>query len=135
MADLDDRDLFRCVAHTLRNVLMEHLDDEWSQAAAAQLAGLAEYAAVRPVDDSAQRTEELAAVLDGLRANPLVGAVWTGDRGRAASAAGRVLAAAVGRDDAAAAEVRATLRPVIVRQLDDQLAVTAPLVAVFRGQR
>ena len=35
--------------------------------------------------------------------------------------------------NAAADEIRAVLRPVLVRQLDDELAVTAPLVSAFRG--
>jgi hypothetical protein len=50
------------------------------------------------------------------------------------AAAGAALAAAVGRDDAAADEVRAVLRAVVVRHLDDELAVTGPLVQAFRGQ-
>ena len=50
-----------------------------------------------------------------------------------AQSVGRVLADAVGRDDAAADEVRAVLRPVVVRQLDDELAVTGVLMPYFRG--
>jgi hypothetical protein len=68
--------------------------------------------------------------------NEIVAAVWAGDRSPPAvmAAAGAALAAAVGRDDAAADEVRAVLRAVVVRHLDDELAVTGPLVQAFRGQ-
>jgi hypothetical protein len=50
------------------------------------------------------------------------------------TAAGAALAGAVGRDDAAATEVRAMLRSVLLRHLDEELAVTSPLVAAFRGR-
>jgi hypothetical protein len=79
---------------------------------------------------------ELAAALHALSANEIVAAAWDGDRSERVvmSAAGASLAAAVGRGDAAAIEVRAVLRPVVVRHLDDDLAVTAPLVGAFRGR-
>ena len=48
--------------------------------------------------------------------------------------AGRALAFAVGRDDEHAVEIRSVLRPVVVRQLDEELATTAPLVEAFRGR-
>ena len=49
-------------------------------------------------------------------------------------AAGAVLAAAVGRDDRPRTRRASVLRPVLVRQLDDELAETAPLVDAFRGK-
>ena len=49
-------------------------------------------------------------------------------------AAGAALATAVGRDDEAADEVRRRLRPVLIRQLDDELADTSMLVDAFRGK-
>jgi hypothetical protein len=71
-----------------------------------------------------------------LRTNEIVSAVW--DERRSAdsvmAATGRALAAAVTRDDAAAADVRSVLRPVVLRHLDDELAVTSPLVDAFRGR-
>ena len=42
--------------------------------------------------------------------------------------------AAVDDDGADGDEVRAVLRPIAVRHLDEELAVTGPLVAAFRGQ-
>ncbi len=49
-------------------------------------------------------------------------------------AVGAVLAGAVARDDAAGDEVRAELRPVVSRHLDEDLAVTGMLMPYFRGQ-
>ena len=45
-----------------------------------------------------------------------------------------MLAGAVARDDAAGDEVRAQLRPVVRRHLDEDLAVTGMLMPYFRGQ-
>ena len=138
MADrLSDAELWRAVEGTLREVLLPAIGDEqeWPRAAAVQLAGLARYAAGRPPDQTEARVDELRAVLAGLAGNTLVEQVAT-DAGQHAvmDAVGRALAAAVGRDDADARAVRELLRPVVVRQLDDELAVTAPLVAAFRGR-
>ncbi len=137
MAELGDRDLWLSVEATVRQVLLPAISDPWAAAAAAQLAGLAAYAADRPPDQRAQRAAELAEVLDRLRGNDLVDAHWSAEAlsGDAVlEAVGRVLAAAVTRDDRAGDEVRARLRPVVVRQLDDELAVTGRLVDVFRGK-
>lgn len=138
MAELEDAELWRSVEHTLRQVLLPALDPEqpWARAVGVQLVGLARYAAARPVDRTAERVEELATVLDSLAGNELVGTAWSGDRSERVvmAAVGRALAAAIDRDDHAAAQVRAVLRPVVLRQLDDELAVTAPLVDAFRGQ-
>jgi hypothetical protein len=135
MADLDDAALWRCVDATVHDVLLPALpaDQQWARAVAVQLVGLARYAASRPADTSDLRAAEAAAVLETLGDNPLVR--WSGDHqaGPVMEAAGAALAAAIGRDDDAAAEIRALLRPVLLRQLDDQLTVTAPLVDAFRG--
>jgi hypothetical protein len=135
---LTDAELWRSVEETVRRVLLPAIAEgqEWAQAVAVQLAGLARYAAGRPSDTVAARVDELAGTLDALAVNEIVAAVWAGDRSPPAvmAAAGAALAAAVGRDDAAADEVRAVLRAVVVRHLDDELAVTGPLVQAFRGQ-
>ena len=49
-------------------------------------------------------------------------------------AAGAALAGAVARDDQSARDVHDVLRVVLVRQLDDELAETGPLVDAFRGR-
>ncbi len=135
---LSDAEILRSVEYTLRDVLLPALPDEaeWPRTATVQLIGLVRYALRRGEDRTTARTDEVAEVLGRLRANDIVNASWDGTATQVAvmDAAGRALAAAVGRDDAAAAEVRAELRPVLLRQLDDELAETGPLVDAFRGK-
>jgi hypothetical protein len=111
-------------------------DQEWARAATVQLIGLVRYAACRDRDRTQDRLEELELALGELAGNPIVADAWSGDGSQQAvmCAAGAALAAAVRRDDAAADEVRARLRPILVRHLDDELAATAPLVDAFRGK-
>lgn len=139
MADPDrltDAEILRSVDETVLTVLLPALRDDadWARAAAIQLVGLVRYAAGRGADPTTDRIEELAEVLTRLSANDLV--TWDGERtvGSVNAAAGSAIAAAVGRDDAAADEVRRELRSVVVRHLDDELAETAPLVHAFRGR-
>lgn len=139
MADnrLDDAELWRCIDATLTDVVLPAIadGDDWARAATVQLIGLVRYAASRPADASGERFTELAAALGSLSHNPLVD--WDGEPTAASvqGAAGRALATAVERDDDPTAdEVRRVLRPIIVRHLDDELAVTAPLVDAFRGK-
>lgn len=133
---LDDAELWRCVDATLTNVLLPAIADgeDWARAATVQLIGLVRYAATRPGDASASRHAEVIDALTLLAGNTLVD--WDGstDEISVQAAAGRALAAAVGRDDADAAAVRSVLRTVLVRHLDDELALTAPLVNAFRGK-
>jgi hypothetical protein len=132
---LEDAEVWRCVDATLTGVVLPALpgEEEWARAATVQLIGLVRYALGRPDNATAERTRELAELLGRLAGNELV--VWDGDpaEGSVSTAVGGALAAAVGRDDAYADEIRSELRPVLVRQLDDELAITAPLVAAFRG--
>jgi hypothetical protein len=137
MADrLDDAELWRCVDATLTNVILPAIADgeDWARAATVQLIGLVRYAAGRPADASAERHAEVVEALSQLSGNPLVDWDGTDDDAPVHAAAGRALAAAVGRTDADADAVRSVLRPVLVRHLDDELAVTAPLVNAFRGK-
>jgi hypothetical protein len=134
---LGDADLWRSVERTLHEVLLPAIpeEQEWARTTAVQLIGLARYAAARPPDATAERVAELRAALAALAGNPLVeGLGDDADAGAVFEAAGRALAAAVGRHDAGADQVRRAVRPVVVRHLDDELAVTAPLVAAFRGR-
>lgn len=137
-AEPTSAELWRCVEETVAHVLLPAISDEWARAAAMQLVGLARYAARRPADPTSAHAAELRAVIAVLADNPVVAAEASAV-GQATDAdvfdlAGRILAAAVPLTDRAADEVRAVLRSVVVRQLDDQLLVTGPLVAAFRGQ-
>src|SRR3954447_13676564 len=135
---LSDADIHRAVAATVRDVLLPALRDDadWARAAAIQLVGLAQDAARPGPDRTNPGVAELAAVMTTLAGNELVDAAWDGDPSERAvmHAAGAVLAVAVGRGDEAAQEAVDALRPVLVRQLDDELAETAPLVDAFRGR-
>jgi hypothetical protein len=135
---LTDAEIHRAVHRTIVDVLLPAIgdDSEWARAAAIQLAGLARYAERRGVDRTEARVAELGELLATIATNELVAEHWDGGRTQRSvmGAAGAVLAAAVDRHDAAADEARRTLRPVVVRQLDDELAETAPLVDAFRGK-
>ena len=135
---LTDREILRSVEDTVLRVLLPSLRDDagWARAVAIQLAGLARYAARRPADATAERVEEITAVLGGMTGNEIVAGVWNGATSQRVvmEAAGAALATAVGRDDEAADEVRRRLRPVLIRQLDDELADTSMLVDAFRGK-
>lgn len=131
-------ELWRGVEATVRDVLLPALTDDWAHAAAVQLVGLARYAQRRPADPTGERAAELAAALDSLGHNVHVAAHWRGDDvvevADVLAAVAAVLVAAVDDDGADGDEVRAVLRPIAVRHLDEELAVTGPLVAAFRGQ-
>ena len=95
------------------------------------VAALAEHARTRGPDPAPRRTDELAAALDSIADNPLVRDRWPGEPYATAAAA---LSAAVTADDDAGRQVRSVLRPLLVAHLDDELAVTTPLIEAFRGR-
>ena len=130
MAEPTDAQLWRGVEHTVRNVLLPVIDDEWARAAAIQLVGLVRYAATRPSGRRQADAAELGKVLATLADNPIVVAAAAAD---VWATAGAALAGAVDDDGPGGDEIRAVLRPVVVRQLDDELAATAPLIPYFRG--
>lgn len=131
---LSDADLWRGVEFTVRNVLLPAIDDEWARAAAIQLVGVARYASRRPADHATEQAAEVAAVLASLLHNPLVVQPADATPRSILEAAGATLAAAVGNDGAAGDEVRTVLRPLLLRHLDEEFAITAPLVNAFRGK-
>ena len=126
-----DGALWASVAETLRRVVLPQLADTWARAQAIQLIGLAEQARGRGGDPAHRYTEELVTALESIADNPLVHEHWPGEPHAVAAAA---LAAAVPRDDDAADEVRAALRPLLVAQLDEELALSSPLMEAFRGR-
>jgi hypothetical protein len=136
VAEPSDFQLWRGFELTVRNVLLPAIDDEWARAAAIQLVGLARYAAIRSHGRVEANTAELAGVLAELAGNPIVARHPTTSDSAAdvLAAVGAVLAAAVDDDGPDGDEIRAVLRTIVTRQLDDELAVTAPLIPYFRGQ-
>ena len=122
-----DAAIAACVAPTLR-ALHASPDGEWFRGVLAQLIGVVEYGRDRGPDHVARRRAELAAALDALAGTAMVPTDGTPEQ-RASAA----LAAAVGRDEYGAA-VRDALRPLLVRELDDELAETMQLMDGFRGK-
>jgi hypothetical protein len=132
-----DAEIWRSVEATVRDVLLPAIDDEWARIIAVQLVGMVRLARDRPTDPGPARVAELAAILDELRDNPVVAEHWPIQSGGAAevlAAVGAALASAVARTDAAGDEIRARLRHVVRRHLDEDLAVTSGLMPYFRGQ-
>ena len=128
-----DAALWDCMAQTLRDVVLPAIDDAFARRSTIQLIGLATYARERADDCAAAAgSDALTALLDELADNPLVAPEWPGPD--AAAAAARALSATVGRHDEAAEQVRATLRALLVAQLDTALAETRSLDGPFRGR-
>ena len=137
MPEPSDAELWRSVETTVRTVLLPSLSDDWARVAAVQLVGLARLAVTRPLDPTEARAAELAAALESLREHPIVQRHWTGSSREPAvvlDAVSRVLGDCVAPGDAERGAVRAVLRPIVSRHLDEDLAVTAPLMPYFRGQ-
>ena len=137
MGEPSDAEMWRSVEATVRDVLLPSISDEWARVITVQLVGMAHYAATRPSDPMATRVIELTETLEQLAGNPIVAAHWpaksTGP-GAVVAAVSAVLADAVSRDDEAANDVRASLRSIVSRHLDEDLAVTGMLMPYFRGK-
>lgn len=136
MPEPSDLELWHCVETTLRTVLLPSITDEWARTAAVHLVGLAGHAATRPDDRTAERAAELSCVMDQLAENPLVRSEWpivSCAPEAVLTAVSRVLVAAVDDDGPAGDAIRQQLRTVVVRHVDDDLAVTGRLLPYFRG--
>jgi hypothetical protein len=126
-----DRAILESVAATLRSVVGAHRLDDVTNTTLVQTIALAEFASRRGEDPTADRRSELVAALQSIAANPYVERHAVDDPCTWAS---RALVDAVGSDDAAAVELRETVRPVLLRHLDDDLAAAGPLLDAFRGR-
>lgn len=125
---LSDGAITASIGPTLR-ALYDAPDGEWSRQVVAQLIAVVEYERERAPDPEAARTAVLVAALDDLAGNALVPVAGSPDE-RASAA----LVAAVGREDPGAEAVRSALRPVLVAELDDELASTMVMLEGFRGR-
>jgi len=131
LADISDAALWTATAATLRTVVLPNLTDAWARTMAVQLIGLADHAARRGDDPGAARLAAVHDALAALSGNALVAAVGSSDPMVVAAGA---LVAAVGVEGDEADQVRSTLRPLLVAQLDDDLESTMPLLDAFRGR-
>lgn len=135
-----DAALWAGVEHNLREVVLPAVTDDFARMAVVQLVGLARYAIERGEDPTAERTNTLADALDQLAGNSLVDAHWSEGLMRSADtvteAASAVLVACVGMPagDPYAVAVRTVLRPILVAQLDEDLAGNSVLLGSFRGK-
>lgn len=119
-----DEAIAACIAPTLR-ALYDADGGDWSRTTIAQLAGLLAYADGRGEDAERARRADLAAALDAAPGAPEGGSPYE----RAAS----TLVAADG-GDRAAVPASDVVRPLLVAQLDDELAQTIKLLDAFRGR-
>ena len=132
--------MWASVEATLRRAVLPGTDDPHTRQVVIQLVGLAAYARDRGPDPTADRVDELARELDRLAGDghPLVTGRWSPDHARDAervmSACADVLAAAVDADEADQRDVRRRLRPLLVDQLDTDLACEDVLLGAFRGR-
>jgi hypothetical protein len=135
-----DTALWASVEATLRRTVLPGIDDPHTRQVVVQLVGLAAYARDRGPDPTPDRIDELARELDRLAGDghPLVAGRWSSDHARDAvavmTACADVLAAAVDADEAAQRDVRMRLRPLLVDQLDTDLATEDVRLGAFRGR-
>ena len=129
-----DGALWASVVQTLRDVVLPAVTDDFARITVVQLIGLAHYARTRDEDPTAPRAEAVAAALDTLTGCSLVSEHWQqhADRDPAAvlRAASDVLVACIALpdDDPDAVAIRAGLRPLLLAQLDADLAGNAVLM-------
>ena len=137
MHEPSDAAMWRSVESTVRDVLLPSIADDWARVIAVQLVGMARFANSRPADPTPARVDELGDALDRLAGNPIVAPRWPVPGSTPAdvpAVVSAVLAEAVTRDDAAGDEIRAGLRTIVSRHLDEDLAVSGMLMPYFRGQ-
>ncbi|MCC6382886.1 MAG: hypothetical protein IT304_10285 [Dehalococcoidia bacterium] len=127
---------------TLEEILLPELQTPWAKSSTVQLAGLLQYALARQRNDlQAQQDAELRASLEQLlTAEPGLAKAAGATRESFAMAEGAELRRAAGAllvfaqeqpENAAAAAVRGSLRPLLVRQTAEDLAEAGPLLEGF----
>lgn len=126
-----DAAIHAAVASALRAALGDDPDGAHRRTTLVQLVGLTEYAARRGDDASDDGRSQIVGALRAMGGNPLLSGDAAGDPWGVAAAA---LAQAIGRQDDGARQVQAVLRPLLLAQLDAELATTVPLIDAFRGK-
>ena len=125
-----DREILDAAIATIRDVLAPELRTAWAKSTAAQLIGMLQYAGAREEGRVDRQDAELAAAIDGVLAAHQGTAPLPHD-GDVRAMASRLLVYAQGHDDDAAAAVRATLRPVVLRHSAEDLAEAGPMLQAF----
>lgn len=139
-----DAAMWTSMVATLREVVLPGLDDPHRRQVAIHLMGVAAYARDRGADPNPARASELAAALDGLvrDGNELAQRHWRegapAEPREVLTATSSVLVAAV---DAPAVDgpggdagrAQAVLRPILARNLTDDLAAEEVMLRAFRG--
>jgi len=125
-----DSELLHAAIATIRDVLAPELRTAWAEASATQLIGLLEYAAGRDPGRASRQDAELAAATGSLQASHevLAGPAFGASALERTSA---LLVYAQSHADAAAAAVRAELRPIVLRHAAEDLAESGPLLQSF----
>ncbi len=135
-----DAALWASMAVTLRRVVLPGIQDPHTRQVVIQLVGLATYARDRGPDPTPGRVAALADALDGLArdGNPVVAGRWDPDDARDPGAVmgvcAQVLVGALEADETAQRDVQRRLRPLLVGQLDADLAGGDVLLGAFRGR-
>jgi aminoglycoside phosphotransferase (APT) family kinase protein len=111
-----DEQLWWSVRETVRSVLLPQLADPWARVAAIQLVGLVDFARTRGDDPWPARLAELREVL---------GLDEATDATAVLQAASDALVERTDQRDA--------VRAIVVRQLDDDMAVNGQMIPFFRG--
>lgn len=131
-------ELINSAIRTVEEILGPELRTQWARASAGQLVGLLKYTLARQGTDSLTRQEgELRATLAALYAEqPALGEVAAEAPVAATldgllTASGALLAWADGREGEEADAVRATLRPLSMRHVAEDLAEAGPLLQGF----
>jgi hypothetical protein len=135
-----DAAMWASMAFTLHRAVLPGIDDPHTRQLVVQLVGLATYARDRGPDPSAENVTALADVLDALASagNPIVAERWTRETRRDARTVmgicADVLVAALDADETTRREVHAQLRPLMLEQVDTDLATERVLLGAFRGR-
>jgi hypothetical protein len=130
-------ELLRGAIRAIEEILAPELQSAWARATAVQLKALLHYTLKRQERDlQAEQDAELAAALGALTAaHPalaaLTGSVDARDSAALREATGALLVYAQQHADAAAAAIRAELRPIVVRHCAEDLEESAPLLQAF----
>jgi hypothetical protein len=128
--------ILRSSIETLKTAIVPELSSEWARYSGHLLSAALEYAITQLREDrQARHRSDLAEALEALRpaiasaGDPALSAAL--DASSPFEAASRLLVAGQRSPGTLADEVRAGLRPLLLRQLDEEFAAGLPLLVAF----